>query len=230
MLSTGATGDFNIPIDDPSDPLGPNPIRFNRSAFDPTSGNGDVIVTPRGIIPIPRWQINANTSYIDASNVYGSDPTTADSLRTTGGKLATSAGGLLPMLDGGNRFVSGDKRVNENVGLTSLHALFVREHNRLAEKIRANDATLTDDEVYQWARKIVGAEMQIITYREFLPALMGAGAPPSDDYLYDEIDASITTAFSTAAFRYGHSMQSPRILLVDNADAEVGAIGLGTAT
>ena len=67
VLSTGATGDFRIPITDPTDPLGPNPIPFNRSAFDPTTGNGKVIVTPRGIIPIPRWQINSNTSYIDAS-------------------------------------------------------------------------------------------------------------------------------------------------------------------
>ena len=231
VLSTGATGDFSIPINDPGDPLGPNPISFNRSVFDPTSGNGDLMVTPRGIIPIPRWQINSITSYIDASNVYGSDQATADSLRTIAdGKLATSSGGLLPPINGDSDFLAGDVRANENVGLTAIHTLFVREHNRLAARIKAHDATLTDDEVYQWARKIVGAEMQAITYREFLPALMGDGAPRAEDYFYDEGDASITTAFSTAAFRYGHSMQSPRILLVDNADAEVGSISLGAAT
>jgi hypothetical protein len=230
LLSTGATGDFNIPITDPTDPLGPNPITFHRSAFDPASGNGDVIVTPRGTHPIPRWQINSNTSYIDASQVYGSDQATADSIRTfSGGKLATSSGGLLPMLDGANRFVAGDERVNENVGLTAIHALFVREHNRLAERIRAREPSLTDEQVYQWARKIVGAEMQAITYREYLPAVMGNEAPRAEDYFYDEIDASITTAFTAGAFRFGHSMQSPRILLADDS-GEVGAVGLATAT
>ncbi len=231
VLSTGATGDFNIPINDPSDPLGPNPISFNRSKYDPTTGNGDLMVTPRGIIPIPRTQINEITSYIDASNVYGSDQATADSLRTfADGKLATSGRGLLPPVGSNSDFLAGDVRANENVGLTAIHTLFVREHNRLAAAIKIYDATLTDNEVYQWTRKIVGAEMQAITYREFLPAMMGDSAPRAEDYFYDEVDASITTAFSTAAFRYGHSMQSPRILLVDNADAEVGAISLGAAT
>jgi hypothetical protein len=230
-LSSGAIGNFNIPITDPTDPLGPNPISFHRSAFDPATGNGDVIVTPRGTIPIPRSLINSNTSYIDASQVYGSDQATADSIRTfADGKLATSAGGLLPMIDAENRFVAGDNRVNENVGLTAIHALFVREHNRLADRIQAHDPALGDEQVYQWARKIVGAEMQAITYREYLPAVMGDGAPRVEDFFYDEIDASITTAFTAGAFRFGHSMQSPRILLVDNANQEVGAIGLATAT
>lgn len=230
-LSTGATGDFNIPITDPADPLGPTPIAFHRSAFDPATGNGDVVITPRGTIPIPRSQINSNTSYIDASQVYGSDQLMADSLRTfIGGQLATSAGGLLPILDATNRFVAGDTRVNENVGLTAIHALFVREHNRLADRIQAHDPSLGDEQVYQWARKIVGAEMQAITYREYLPAVMGDESPRAEDYFYDEIDASITTAFTAGAFRFGHSMQSPRILLVDNANQEVGAVGLATAT
>ena len=91
VLSPGATADFRIPISDPTDPLGPNPIPFHRSAFDPTSGNGDVIVTPRGVIPIPRWQINSNTSYLDASHIYGSDPATAASWPATSGSMRTLA-------------------------------------------------------------------------------------------------------------------------------------------
>jgi hypothetical protein len=227
MLSTGEVGDFNIAINDPNDPLGPNPIPFNRSKFDPATGNGDLEQTTHdGLQPIPRWQINSITSYIDASNVYGSDQTTADSLRTlSDGKLATSSGGLLPPVDSSGRFLAGDNRVNENVGLSTIHALFVREHNRLTDRIKAYDNTLSDAQIYQWARKIVGAEMQAITYREFLPALMGAYAPAAGDYVYDStVDATITTAFSTAAFRYGHSMQSPRIMLVNDAGVGVGSI------
>jgi hypothetical protein len=155
---------------------------------------------------------------------------TADSLRAPGGKLATSGGGLLPPTND-EGFIAGDIRANENVGLTSTHALFVREHNRLAVRIKDYDGDLSDDEVYQWARKIVGAEMQAITYREFLPALMGAeDAPSPDDYAYDDfLDASITTAFSTAAFRYGHSMQSSQLLLVNDAGV-VEELSLATAT
>ncbi len=231
MLSSGVVGDFSIPVNNPGDVLGPMPISFHRSEFDPSTGNGDMMMTDRGPVPIPRWQMNANTSYIDASQVYGSDAATAAALRAPGGKLATSAGGLLPPTGAGGQFMAGDTRANENTSLTATHALFVREHNRLAGLLEAHDPGLSDDEVYEWARKIVGAQMQAITYREFLPALMGAEAPAADDYAYDvSVDASITTAFSTAAFRYGHSMQSPRIMLVDSAGVHVGEIPLADAT
>ncbi|MEM7115160.1 MAG: peroxidase family protein, partial [Chloroflexota bacterium] len=62
------------------------------------------------------------------------------------------------------------------VGLTAMHTLFVREHNRLADEIRARHPVLTGEEVYQAARRIVSAQMQVITYREFLPLLLGDGA------------------------------------------------------
>ncbi|MDZ4659527.1 MAG: peroxidase family protein [Bythopirellula sp.] len=232
VLSTGAVGDFRIPLNTPGDILGPGPIGFNRSVFDPTTGNGTVVQTPRGPVPVPRWQINANTSYLDASQIYGSDAATQSSLRTfVDGKMATSADGLLPPVDMTGLFRAGDTRANENTSLSATHALFVREHNRLADLLKAQNGALSDEEVYQWARKIVGAEVQAVTYREFLPALLGTNAPTAADYFYDEsIDASITTAFSTAAFRYGHSMQSSQILLVNNAGAQVGGISLTDAT
>ncbi len=231
-LSTGAAGDFSIPINDPNDPLGPGPIPFNRSEFDPNSGDGSMVLTSQGFEFEPRWQINSNTSYIDASNVYGSDAGTAASLRTmAGGKLITSAGGLLPGTNAGGFFLAGDERANENVGLTSIHALFVREHNRLADLLAANDATLTDEEIYQRARKIVGAEMQAITYNEFLPAMIGSTAPLAEDFSYDLFnDASITLAFSTAAFRYGHSMQSPQLALANPDGSNAGTLGLVQAS
>ena len=84
-----------------------------------------------------------------------------------------------------NLFLAGDVRANENVALTSMHAVFVREHNRLVDIIDAQQPELSDEQQYQLARKIVGAEMQIITYEEFLPALLGEQqAPIASDYLY----------------------------------------------
>ena len=242
-LSTGVVGDFNIAINDPTDILGPNPIPFNRSNYDPTTGTPDVIETgPGGDVLNAREQMNSITSYIDASNVYGSDVTRAAALRTfSGGKLATSAGGLLPMNTSGQEnddpfglgaslYLAGDVRANEQVGLTSTHTLFVREHNRLADAIQAASPGMSDEDIYQTARKIVGAEMQAITYNEFLPALLGANAPAAGDYVYDDsIDASISSAFSTAAMRIGHSMQSSQLQLVSDTGVHTGELSLSDA-
>ncbi|MGB6043506.1 MAG: peroxidase family protein, partial [Pirellulales bacterium] len=245
VLSDGSVGDFSIAINDPQDPLGPNPIPFNRSNFDPTTGTPDLLPTPFPPFQRPNWreQINEVTSYIDASNVYGSDDSRAAALRTfEDGKLITTANGALPGYNtpgeenddpfglGADLFLAGDVRANEQVGLTAVHALFVREHNRLADLLKAYDSSLTDEQIYQTARKIVGAEMQIITYKEFLPALMGDAAPQASDYQYDDsLNASITNSFAAAIFRYGHSMQSSELLLVNNNGNEVDSLTLRDA-
>lgn len=59
-----------------------------------------------------RTQINSNTAWVDASQIYGSDVTTANNLRTfVGGALKTSSGNLLPKNSNGFYF-AGDARVN----------------------------------------------------------------------------------------------------------------------
>jgi len=211
----------SAPISVPAgDPLGPNAIPFDRSDFDFATG------TPG----IPREQINAITAFIDASQVYGSDPVTADSLRSlSGGRLLTGAANLLP-LDSEGSFLAGDVRANEQAGLTAMHTVFMREHNRLADRIATFDPQASDEAIYQLARKIVGAEIQAVTYQEFLPALLGPYAPRPSDYEYDEnVDPSIANEFSTALFRFGHSMVSADLPLVDSAGESAGAIALRDA-
>ena len=137
--------------------------------------------------------------------------------------MKTSAGNLLPFNTPGlpnaggtspTLFLAGDVRANENVMLTSLHTLFVREHNRLAALIQLLAPEATDEEIYQLARKIVGAEMQLITYGEFLPALLGPAAPPVNVLNYDSsVDPSIANEFSTAFYRFGHSLLSPQLVM-----------------
>ena len=96
-----------------------------------------------------------------------------------------------------------------------MHTLFVLEHNRLATILQGQFPDLSANEIFFLARKLVGAEMQIITYEEFLPALIGPNALdtyPGYDFL---TDSNIINAFSTAAFRFGHSALSPFIARLD---------------
>jgi peroxidase len=232
-------GTAPIAVADAFDPLGPNAIPFTRANF-------VELTPPRGSLS-GRTPVNEVTSYIDASQVYGSDAARAAALRTDGGtgaKLLTSNGGLLPLNAAGlpvenngpipnsEMFLAGDIRANENPLLTSLHTVFLREHNRLVDVIAAQQPALNADEQYQLARKIVGAEIQIVTYREFLPALLGAGptVPKAEAYNYiSQADPSVTTAFAHAAFRLGHSMVSPELQLVDDAGSSAGEIGVRDA-
>jgi len=216
---------FNIavPAGDPwFDPFntGTQEIGLNRSVYDTATGTGP---------GDPRRQINQITTWIDASNVYGSDQLRADTLRTfSGGRLATSAGDLLPFntaglpnanagpLPASSMFLAGDVRSNEQVSLTAMHTLFVREHNRLAGEIESANPGMQDEDIYQQARKIVGAQMQAITYNEWLPALLGTGAVPSYSGYDDTVDPRIANSFSTALFRVGHTMLSPTLRRTDN--------------
>src|SRR5204863_823523 len=67
-------------------------------------------------------------------------------------------------------FVAGDIRAAENPVLTSIHTLFVREHNRICDSL-IRMGMRNDEQMYQIARKIVGDLIEAITYQEFLPAL-----------------------------------------------------------
>jgi hypothetical protein len=209
-----------VPAGDPFfDPFstGLATIDFTRTIYHPGTGNDAAY---------PRQQINQITHFIDASNVYGSDDVRAAALRTNDGtgKLSVSAGDLPPFNTAGlpnaggtgpELFLAGDVRANEQVGLTAMHALFVREHNRLAVEIAADDPMLTGEEIYQEARRIVGALMQVITYKEFLPALLGPNAlAPYAGYRWTASPA-ITNVFSTAVYRFGHSALSPTLLRLD---------------
>lgn len=211
-LTTGASpseaANIPVPAGDPYfDPFntGTQTIGFNRSVY-------DSLVTP-------RQQLNMITAFIDASNVYGSDAHRAQELRADGGFLEMSRGRLLPFNVNGlpnapdardTLFLAGDIRANEQVGLTALHTLFVREHNRQAHYLRR--LRLPDETIYQVARAIVGAEMQAITYREFLPLLLGPNALPPYAGYDESIDPGIANVFSTAAYRFGHTMVSPMLL------------------
>ena len=165
----------------------------------------------------PREHINKITHFVDASMIYGSDEETATKLRTfRGGLLKTSGTGKgdLPFSNktdarGDFLFMAGDTRVNEHTGLVVIHTLFLREHNRLAKQLSLINPCWNDEKLYQEARKIMGAIIQIITYKEYLPALYGDKwfRYYIGDYRHYSSNKTpvISNVFATAAFRFGHS-------------------------
>ena len=122
-------------------------------------------------------------------------------------------------------------RAGENVALTSLHTLFAREHNRLVDELSAADPGLTDDELFQAARQRVEAKIQAITFNEFLPLLVGKDAIARYDGYDPDVNPGITVEFSTAAFRFGHSLLSSQIqrLNEDGSVIDAGNLSLSEA-
>lgn len=101
-------------------------------------------------------------------------------------------------------FLAGDYRANEQLALLAMHNLWVRQHNTVVDGLKRVNPHWLPEQLYQEARKIVGAQMQFITYEVWLPYILG---PKGMQMLgkferYDEnIDPTISNEFATAAFR-----------------------------
>ncbi len=218
-------------VDESGSPNEPLPIEVPAGDpfFDPTGSGAATIDFHRSISEIDddgvRQQINQISAFLDGSVIYGSDTERAEELRThSDGLLKVSDGELLPFNEAGlenaggtstTLFLAGDVRANENVALTSMHTIWVREHNRIATELAAEHPFATDEELYQQARAIVVGEIQAITYNEFLPALLGFDALSHYSGYDPTVDPGISNIFSTAAYRFGHSLLSPVLQRTD---------------
>ncbi|XP_057631506.1 lactoperoxidase isoform X1 [Chionomys nivalis] len=177
---------------------------------------------------LAREQINALTSFMDASLIYGSEPNLANQLRNLSSPLGlmivneeVSDHGLplLPFVGvkpspcevinrtaGVPCFLAGDSRASEQILLATSHTLLLREHNRLARELSRLNPEWDGEKLYQEARKIMGAFIQIITFRDYLPILLGdemqKWVPPYQGYS-ETVDPRISNVF-TFALRFGH--------------------------
>jgi peroxidase len=101
----------------------------------------------------------------------------------------------------------------------------MREHNFWADFFSSGDPTLDDDGIYFRARAVVCAEIQKITYTEFLPGLIGAITAYAG---YDEnVDPSIANVFASASFRFGHSLLTTTVSRLDSNNQSIGDLLLG---
>lgn len=227
---------------DPSQPLHPECYPVPIAKADPF--NVEFNVTCMNFVrsvPMPngrfgrREQMNQATAFIDGSVVYGNTVERHRSLRTLeGGKLRMllRADGktLLPVSldpnDGCNQdeeaakgrycFDTGDARSNENLHLTSMHVLWARHHNYIVEELAKLNPHWDDERLFQEGRKILGAQMQHITYNEFLSVVLGKEASKKYDILsdpkdsrdsYDEdVNPNVSNNFAAAAFRFAHTL------------------------
>ncbi|MEZ6093999.1 MAG: peroxidase family protein [Pirellulaceae bacterium] len=234
--------DHDLDLTETSETLEPFPILVPAGDpwFDPAGTGSQFIMLLRSAyafntgVDQPREQVNFITSWLDGSMVYGSDEDTANSLRHfRKGMLKVSAspfGHLLPADEDGF-FLAGDIRVNEQVCLTAMHTLFMREHNRICRELLRQNPDLTDDQLYFNARERVIATIQSITYNEFLPAILGSGAIPPYSGYQPNVFPNVSNEFSTAAYRFGHSMLNSELWRMDSAGESLpsGAIRLSEA-
>ena len=127
-------------------------------------------------------------------------------------------------------FIAGDGRVNENIGLTTVHHIFHSEHNRLVGVIDGmlHDPTLFtaaeladwqavsaaranwnyNERLFQAARFVTEMQYQHLAFEEFVRKvqpmvnLFGEGGTG----YHTEINPAIRAEFAHAVYRFGHSM------------------------
>ncbi|XP_022695720.1 peroxidase-like isoform X1 [Varroa jacobsoni] len=176
-----------------------------------------------------REQVNVVTSFIDGSVIYGSSTKKAESLVDDDGSMKMDRnsryirGGLMPRTDeegscssyypgcDGRCFKAGDIRASLTPMLGALQTIYLREHNRIASHFVQRNWTKW--QVYNVSRKIVGAMIQVITFKEYLPLMLGQETMsrynltiPSPQYRYHHhLNPSIINTWATAACRVSHS-------------------------
>uniref|UniRef100_A0A182JF30 Uncharacterized protein n=1 Tax=Anopheles atroparvus TaxID=41427 RepID=A0A182JF30_ANOAO len=184
-------------------------------------------------------QLSAVSHFIDGSAIYGVTKEQANGLRAhEGGRLKSlnhrRYHNELPPIERAEGacekwatlcFRTGDGRSNQLISLVAVHTLMLREHNRVAWNLQRLNPHWKDGTLFHEARRIVIGQLQHIVYNEYLPKVVGKryatlyGLHPtwgeySDSYS-DRVDPSVTSEFTVAAFRFGHSTVPSKLELKD---------------
>ncbi|XP_076249347.1 peroxidase [Calliopsis andreniformis] len=188
----------------------------------------------------PAEQVNGVTHFLDLSLVYGSSNEMTMSLRAgLGGRLnvdirgnkqwppqAVNKSQLCDITTPNDIcYKTGDNRANQSPHLIILQIILLREHNRIADALARINPHWTDETIFQEARRIAIAEMQHITYYEWLPIFLGTQTTYGNGILYQtknyvndydpDVDPSVLNEHTTAAFRYFHSLIAGHLHLMN---------------
>lgn len=178
----------------------------------------------------PAQQMNAVSHLLDGSSLYGSSEDVAKSLRTRkGGKIKLSSVNghdILPSLFSSSApLIFGEMRLNIDVMSAVLHFVLLREHNRLASELALINPSWNDEKLYHEARRIVIAEIQHITYNEWLPVVLGdketlrrglhLDQQGYGDVYNKNVHPSVSNSFANAAMRFIVSLVDEKLSLYD---------------
>jgi peroxidase len=199
ITSLAASSDSNgIPLSCPCTSTNPNCLNIAIPSTDTAMGSQKCIQFTRSspsfqsvdcVNQTYREQLNQLSSFFDCSQIYGSSVAASKSLRSfSKGQLLTSAGlsstfnylkksttdqcstDANPAL---KCFQAGESRTNENLGLSSVHTLFLREHNRIALQLSTLNPSWTDETLFYETRRIIQAVYQHIIYSDWIPSTIG---------------------------------------------------------
>jgi hypothetical protein len=148
---------------------------------------------------------NVRSARLNLENLYGGGPVGEPYMyrRDDPAKLLLDGADLPRNMEG--FALVGDPRQDVHVLISQLHVAFIRAHNRLVDRLRADGEAETD--VFDAARRALTWHYQWIIAHDFLPTMIGAdrterllaGTRPHDGAV------AIPLEFADAAFRYGHS-------------------------
>ena len=94
---------------------------------------------------------------------------------------------------------------SQNIFTLAINTVFLREHNRLCDKLYATyGSTWNDDQYFQEARRWNIGQYQKIVSEEYLGIVTGRPLPTYTGYNQNELPGT-DVFFSAVAFRYGHS-------------------------
>jgi hypothetical protein len=153
---------WEVPLAD-DDSWPERPMRILRTPEDPTR-------TPEEE-GMPPTHINVNTHWWDGSQIYGSDEATQAQVRSgEDGKLKIGPDGLIPVDPNSDKHPADE--AGFWIGLVMMHTLFTREHNAICDRLRAEYASWSDDDLFDHARLINTALLAKIHTIEWTPALL----------------------------------------------------------
>ncbi|ETN62072.1 peroxinectin [Anopheles darlingi] len=189
-------------------------------------------------------QLSSVSHFIDGSPIYGNSKQEAHELRShEGGRLKSIKhrryhNELLPFdrTEGSCEkwakmcFKTGDVRSNQLITLVAVHTLFLREHNRIAHEFERLNPHWSDDTIFKETRRIVIAQLQHIAYAEYLPKIVGhrlvsvyklhpsgRADPGYTSHYRPDVNPSVSSEFTVAAFRFGHSTVPSKLDLKDGS-------------
>ncbi|XP_019428264.1 PREDICTED: alpha-dioxygenase 1-like [Lupinus angustifolius] len=112
--------------------------------------------SPTGFYEIKTGSTNIRTPWWDGSAIYGSSNEVLNKVRSfKDGKMKISKEGELLHNENGTA-ISGDVR-NSWVGVSTMQALFVQEHNSVCDTLKKHYPELEDEELYRHARLVTSA-------------------------------------------------------------------------